>query len=116
MILVWQLLGPLIVIAVTATGLVIMVAPETGRRMIARFTGILGLLLLGLGVIQFVGKILPHSRFARMVALWTASILAYLYCERQRPGKGSPRQSATSVERERVDLRGATFNQRTAGR
>lgn len=99
------LFGSVLLLFLTLSGLLLIVAPEMGRRLLKKAAAVFGALLLGLVLIQTFLATLLHLHIGRAIAFWLVSMLAYLYCEYHRPRNQANRQSGSSAERERVDAR-----------
>ena len=107
MALVWLLFRSLLIIALLFTGLLLIVVPRLGLRVLKGTMVHCATILLAMTAVQSFVATAMHFRGRGAVAFWTASALAYLYSERNRSKKRSDHQPMASVERERVDARGA---------
>ena len=98
-----SLFGSVLLLFLTLSGLLLIVAPEMGRRLLKKTAAVFGALLLGLVLIQIFLATMLHPHIGNAIAFWTVSVLAYVYCEYHRRRKHADRPPGTSAERERVD-------------
>ena len=109
-----SLFGSVLLLLLSLSGLLLIVAPEMGRGLLKKTAAVFVALLVGLVLIQTFLATLLHLRIGTAIAFWMVSILAYLYCEYHRPRNHGNRQPGTTVERERVDARRIVIENPTA--
>src|SRR5438046_813579 len=108
-----QVFGSFLLMALVVAGLLLIVAPSYGQRLLKNTAAFAGLFILGIAMLELLVcnaakialRILPILYGRDAFPLWSISVLAYFYCERHRSKKRPEQQSATSIERERVDAR-----------